>query len=140
VRLWAVYDAVHADADVVGDREGLRALAVAVSQAEALDIVLDAAPDEWVQHGLPLDSIRIEPRDEGECRIAFSAAESTLLIAGAPAELTRIIGSPLTTLASGPESKNGVRAHVHLDPTTDPEGRYYAPESASLVVGFAPTP
>jgi hypothetical protein len=32
-----------------------------------------------------------------------------------------------------------VGSHVHLDPTSDPERQYYAPDSSSIVVGFTPS-
>jgi hypothetical protein len=138
VKLWATYDAAHADTDVAGEREGLR-VAEAASQADPLELILDAPFAGWEEHGHPLDAIRIEPRHEGDPRIHYSNIQSALVIAGAPAELARILGGSLTMLADGPSSKNGMASHVHLDPTSDPQGRYYAPGSSSIVVGFAST-
>jgi hypothetical protein len=32
-----------------------------------------------------------------------------------------------------------VGSHVQLDPTSNPERQYYAPDSSSIVVGFTPS-
>src|SRR5262249_25639322 len=118
VRLWATHDAGREDVDVAGDREGLRALAAAASQAEPLDLILDAPPGGWEDRGRPLEATRIKPPDRGDPQISFPTIEPALWIAGAPAAVMRIVGGSLTMLAEGPGSRNGVPSHVHLDPTT----------------------
>lgn len=139
MKLWATHDAAYAEVDVAGDREGLQALATAALDDDAIDLVLDAPPDDWKQYGVPLETIRIEPRNEGESRISFSHEGAALVIGGAPAELARVVSSSLASLAQEPASKNAVPTHVHLDPTTDPEAHVYVPGSLSIVVGFVAT-
>ena len=140
--LWATYSDLHAEVDVSGDREGLRALAVALSQPSANEIALDEPPialDEphfAITESHPMESISIEPNDGGDPRIRFKREGATLVTSGSSQELSRIVGGAIGDVAAGPETKSGVRSHVHLDPTSDPERRYYAPDSSSIVVGF----
>jgi hypothetical protein len=58
-------------------------------------------------------------------------------MSGSSEELARIVGGSIARLADGPATENGVLRHVHLDPTSDPDRRFYSPDSISLVVGFA---
>jgi hypothetical protein len=61
-----------------------------------------------------------------------------LVVSGRSGELARIVAGAVTRLADGPAKINNVGAHVHLDPTSDLEGAYYAPGSGSLVIIFEP--
>jgi hypothetical protein len=140
--LWATYSDLHTQVDISGDREGLRALAVALSQPDANKIALDEPPIEpplAITGSHPMESISIEPNDGGDPRIRFGREGTTLVISGSSQELSRIVGGSIGDVAEGPETKGGVGSHVHLDPTSDPERRYYAPDSSSIVVGFAPS-
>ena len=44
-------------------------------------------------------------------------------------EVGRIFGGGISRLAEGPYRTSGVRTHIHLNPTTDPEHTIYSPES-----------
>lgn len=136
--LWATYSDLHTEVDVSGDREGLRALAVALSQPNANEIALDEPPFA-ITESHPMESISIEPNDGEDPRIRFRRKGTTLVISGSSQELSQIVGGPIGDVAAGPETKSGVGSHVHFDPTSDPERRYYAPDSSSIVVGFTPS-
>ena len=120
-------------------------MAVALSQPNANEIALDEPPVALDQPPLaiteshPMESISIEPNDEGDPRIRFRREGTTLVISGSTEELSRIVGGAIGDVAAGPETKSGVGSHVHFDPTSDPERRYYAPDSSSIVVGFTPS-
>lgn len=86
-----------------------------------------------------MESISIKPNDGGDPRIRFGREGTTLVVSGSCGELSRIVAGPIGRVADGPETKSGVGSHVHLDPTSDPERRYYAPDSSSIVVGFTPS-
>jgi hypothetical protein len=135
VNLWATYHGVP-EVTLDGDREGLRALVTAVGQPDELVLPLDEPPSAL--GGQQLESVRIEPSVGEDPRIRFSLRDSALIFSGSSEELARIVGRAISELAEAPESKHGVTAHVHLDPTSDPERRYYSPDSLALVVGFAP--
>ncbi|HEY7149411.1 MAG TPA: hypothetical protein VH420_08190 [Gaiellaceae bacterium] len=143
--LWATYSDLHTEVDVSGDREGLRALADALSRPSAKEIVLDQPPiavDQppfAITESHPMESISIEPNDGGDPRIRFRREGTTLVISGSGQELARIVGGAIGDVAAGPETKSGVGSHVHFDPTSDPEHRYYAPNSSSIIVGFTPS-
>jgi hypothetical protein len=139
VRLWAVYSDRHTEIDIFGDRDGLRALAAAAAQVEPLELALDDPPAEWQEEGRPLTSIRVAPGDGRDARICFEREGSALVMSGSSEELARIVGGAITSLAAGPASQNRVSSHVHLDPTSDPDRRFYSPDSGSLVVGFGVT-
>lgn len=136
MRLWAIYSDAHTEVDIFGDREGLRALATAATQLDRIDLPLDTPPLDDDEHHHPLESIRIEPHVGEDPRICFRRAGATLLLSGSSGELARIVGGSIGRLAEGPETKNGIGSHLHLDPTSDPERRFYLPDSASAVVGF----
>ena len=138
MRLWAVYSDGHTEVDAYGDRDGLRAPANAVSQADPLELALDEPPVAWQEHGHPLESIHVEPSEEGDPRICFGREGSVFIISGSNHELARIVGGSISRLADGPEMKNGIPSHLHLDPTSDPERRFYSPDSGSLIAGFSP--
>ena len=63
-----------------------------------------------------------------------------LLIGGERRELARILAGPIRALADEPEPRADRRLlrHVHFDPTSDPENRWYAPDSISIVINRAP--
>jgi hypothetical protein len=85
-----------------------------------------------------LESIRVEPNDAQDQRLCFRRDGSVLIIAGSDGELARIVGTAVLDVAEGPKTKNWIRSHVHLDPTSDPDNRWYGPGSAPITVGFAP--
>jgi hypothetical protein len=135
VALWAIYSDGHAEVDVIGDREGLHLLAEALASHRLSDLTLGEPPRSWQASGYkPLDGIRIEPSPEPGRLIRFQRDRLVLVVSGSTDELSRIISGPVAELAYGPATTNGVGSHLHLDPTSDPEGRYYAPGSASLVI------
>jgi hypothetical protein len=140
--LWATYSDLHTEVSVWGDREGLRALVVALSQPNPNEITLDQPPialDEppyAITQSHPMESISVAPDDGGDARIRLRRDGTTLVISGSSQELARILGGAVGDVASGPETKSGVGSHVHFDPTSDPERQYYAPDSSSIVVGF----
>jgi hypothetical protein len=74
-----------------------------------------------------LESIRVEPNDAQDQRLCFRRDGSVLIIAGSDGELARIVGTAVLDVAEGPETKNWIRSHVHLDPTSDPDNRWYGP-------------
>jgi len=139
VRLWAVYSDRHTEVDINGDRDGLRALAAAAAQVDPLELALDDPPVEWQESSHPLKSIRVAPGESGDARVCFGRDGSALVMSGSSEELARIVGGSITFLAEGPAIQNGILSHVHLDPTSDPERRFYSPDSISLVVGFGDT-
>jgi len=134
VRLWAVYSDHHTEVDISGDRDGLLALAAAAAQVDPLELALDDPPAEWQERSNPLTSIRVAPGESRDARICFGLDGSALVMSGSSEELARIVGGSITSLAQGPAIQHGVRRHVHLDPTSDPERRFYSADSASLVV------
>jgi hypothetical protein len=137
MRLWAVYSDDHAEVDIGGDREGLRALASAVRLADPVELALDAPPAELAGDSHQLHCVRVRPVDSKDGRICFRRDGSVLVVSGKSEELSRIVGHAVADIAEGPPKRTGVGSHVHLDPTSDPERRYYAPNSGSLVVMYA---
>ena len=135
MRLWGTYHD-YPEIDIVGDRDGLRVLAGAGKQAQQLTLSLDEPPLAFREFGDALDAVRIEPDDLGDPRICYRRSGKALIVSGSSGEIARLFGGNIDRLAAGPESKNGIPSHLHLDPTSDPERRYYAPDSAALVVGF----
>ena len=138
--LYATYSDLHTEVDISGDAEGLRALAVALTQPNPIEIALDEPPDEPPpanSESHPMESISIEPNDGGDRRIRFRRERATLVISGSSQELSRIVASAIGDVAAGAQTKGGAGSHVHFDPTSDPERRYYAPDSSSIVVGHA---
>jgi hypothetical protein len=136
--LWAVFSDRHTEVDIAGDRTGLRALASAVSSSDVCRLDLDEPHPNWLvaTSAHPLASILVEPSDHPSARIVFSRDGEALVISGRSDELERIVGGAITQLGRGPLRINTVGAHVHLDPTSDPEHRYYGLDSISLVVGI----
>lgn len=134
--LWAAYYE-YQEVAIDGDREGLHTLAAAVAGAQPRDLVLDDPPQSWLGGERALALIRIAPSEAGDPRISFVCDGSTLVMSGDGDELARIVGGAISDLADEPPTKNSVASHVHLDPTSDPEKRFYAPTSISLVVGHA---
>jgi hypothetical protein len=136
VKLWAIYSDAHAEIDVYGDRDGLRALPAAASQGNRLELPLDEPPVGWNELGRTVRVIRVDPNQTGDPRICFRRDGSVFVLSGSNRELSRIVGSSTSELADGPEKQNGVGSHLHLDPTSDPERQFYCPDSGSVVVGF----
>jgi hypothetical protein len=99
-----------------------------------LEVPLD--PTESWRDYRSLSSIRVEPSKISDARLGFSREGSALVFTGEPSEMARIVGAAITSLAEGPENVNGVGAHVHFDPTSDPDGLYWSRDSSSVVVGF----
>lgn len=137
MRLWAVYSDDHTEVDIGGDREGLRALASAVRLADPVELALDAPPAELLGGSHQLHCVRVRPVDSEDGRICFRREGSALVVSGKREELSRIVGHAVTNIAEGPPKRNGVGSHVHLDPTSDPDRRFYAPDSGSVVVMYA---
>jgi hypothetical protein len=98
------------------------------------ELKLDDPPAEWASDSRPLRAIHLENELGPDGRLCFSRNGDILVLAGRQAELARIVGGAVSDLASGPSRTSGVGAHVHLDPTSDPDHRWYSPESISLVV------
>jgi hypothetical protein len=136
MRLWGVYSDLHSEIELVGDRDGLRALATAAAQAAPLELALDEPRVRPQQDAHALHRIRLEPTDSDDSRIAIRREGATAVLSGNAAEVARIIGGSLAELAELPQKANGVWTHVHLDPTSDPERHYFAPGSGSLVVSY----
>jgi hypothetical protein len=137
MRLWAVFSDQHTEVDISGDRDGLRALAAAAARDDSMELALDDPPPEWQEKSHPLKSISVAPRHSGDARICFGRNGAALVMSGSSEELGRIVGGSIARLADGPATENGVLRHVHLGPTSDPDRRFYSPDSISLVVGFA---
>jgi hypothetical protein len=136
VKLWAVCSDQHSEIDVGGDREGLQALAHALRQTNPLELVLDAPPKKWQGETHALRFVRLRPVQSEDARICFERDDAALVVSGKQEELARIVAEAVAEVAEGPAKKNGVGSHAHLDPTSDPERRYYAGDSGSLVVAF----
>jgi hypothetical protein len=82
-----------------------------------------------------LQAIRLAPTDDPTHPILFRRDGGILVMAGQRSELARIVGGAIKNLAqSAWDTKGSVTKHVHLDPTSDPEHRWYSSESISLVV------
>jgi hypothetical protein len=139
VALWAVYSDRHTEVSIGGDRDGLRALATAVARGEPDALNLDDPPMAWQEAERSLRAIHVQPKATTAARIRFQRGGQVLIISGQAGELARILGRSITQLADGPAKINTVAAHLHLDPTSDPERRVYAPDSISLVIEFAET-
>jgi hypothetical protein len=137
VRLWATYSKDHPEVDIYGDHEGLLALANTAAQPDLLELALDDPPPQWQKSNHPLRSIRVAPRELGDTRIYFAREGSAFVMSGSADELARIVAESIASLAGGPAKRSGVGSHVHLDPTSDPDRQFYAPDSISVVVGFA---
>src|SRR5829696_9382815 len=135
VKLWAIYSDAHTEVDIYGDREGLRTLAAAASQADGLELPLNEPPVARLEFGHPVGSIRVAPSEAGDPRICFGRDGSVWVLSGNTHELSRIVASSIAHLADGPETQNGVGSHLHLDPTSDLERQFYRPDSGSVVVG-----
>jgi hypothetical protein len=133
MKLWAIYSDSHPEVDIYGDRDGLRLLASAMSQADRSELPLDAVPLKWQEFGYAVTLIRVEPSEAADPRICFGRDGSVWVVSGSSRELSRIVGSSISNLADGPQ-----RSHLHLDPTSDPDRRFYSPNSGSVVVGFEP--
>lgn len=131
VALWGIYSDAHTEVDIGGNRDGLQALAKALS-GNFIDLKLDEPPTEWASGNHALRAIESAP--EPDARLCFTRNSEILVLSGRQTELVRIVGGAVSRLASGPSRINGVGAHVHLDPTSDPDHRWYSPESISLVV------
>jgi hypothetical protein len=135
--LWAVFSDRHTEVDIAGDRAGLRALASAASGGVPCTLGLDQPHPNWLVavSAHPLVAIRVEPCGLPGARIVFRREAEVLVISGRPDGLAGI-GGAIAELASGPLRINTVGAHVHLDPTSDPERQFYGEDSISLVVGI----
>ena len=133
--LWAVYSDRHPEVDVGGDRVGLLGLATALFGRIPNELNLDAPPTS-LQTAPSLRAIRVKPNETPNSRIRFSRDGQALTISGRPDEMGRILAASITQLANGPSKINTVGAHLHLDPTSDPERSIYTPDSISLVVQF----
>jgi hypothetical protein len=136
MRLWAAYSE-YQEVAIAGDREGLHALAAAVAGEQPHDVALDEPPQSWLGCDSALALIRIASGEAGDPRISFVRDGSALVMSGDGDALAGIVGGAISSLADEPPTKNSVASHVHLDPTSDPEKRYYAPTSISLVVEHA---
>lgn len=136
MKLWAAFSDQHSEVDVGGDREGLRALAHALRQNHPLELVLDAPPKKWHAEAHALRFVRLRPDQSEDAHICFGRDDAALVVSGKQEELARIVANAVAQVAEGPPTKNGVGSHVHLDPTSDPERRYYTRDSGSLVVAF----
>jgi hypothetical protein len=129
VGIWGIYTERHAGVDIGGNRASLRHLASEVMGWSNKTLMLEAPPPTWVaEDWAALEEIRCVPTDDPEGRICLRRDGAALVIEGG-SEVPRIIGGSIASLAEEPYSTNTVRTHIHLDPTTDPEHRYYSAES-----------
>jgi hypothetical protein len=127
--MWGIYTERHAGIDLGGDRASMRDLAAALTEWSDKTIVLESPPGTWVaEDWAALEEIRCVPTDDPEGRICLRRDGAALVIQGG-SEVPRIIGGSIANLAEEPYFTNSVRTHAHLDPTTDPEHRYYSAES-----------
>jgi hypothetical protein len=133
--LWA--EAYGREIMIDGDRPAVRMLATILERGEAVELGLDAPPLGRPLLGEPLRTVSVRPRDESETRVSFRRDGDALVVSGAPAEIARLVGGNIATLADSPTTTNSVRTHIHLDPTNDPDHRFWAADSLPLVVGFS---
>jgi hypothetical protein len=137
VTLWGIYSDVYSEVNLGGDVVGLRQLAEAIVNARTDDLVLANAPPGWLEGTRPLDGLPLSPTADSTDRIRFSRDGSILLITGQQSELGRILAGPIAELA-GAKPRPG--RHIHFDPTSDPDKRWYAPDSISIVVSREAAP
>jgi hypothetical protein len=127
--IWGIYAERHGGVDLGGDRTSLRDFAAALIDWSHKTLVLDSPPARWIDEDWPaLREIRCVPADDPEGRICLRRDGAVLVIEGG-SEVGRIIGGSIALLAEEPYYTNSVRTHAHFDPTTDPDHRYYSPES-----------
>jgi hypothetical protein len=140
VGIWGVYSDKHGEVDLGGDRDSLRELGEKITRGLAGDVHLGEPPADWLLEGRPLQAIRLDPSDDPADLILLRRDGPTLVISGQRSELARIVGSGILDLSGAPYrvTANSVPTHLHIDPTTDPEGRWFSSEStASFVVHIA---
>jgi hypothetical protein len=104
------------------------------------DVPLTDPPADWLDGAHhPLEAIRLQPSNTPAERIEFQRQHAVLVISGTHAELARIVGGSIDNLADAPYrmTEGSVPTHLHLDPTSDPERRWYSEKSISLVVNLA---
>ena len=141
VAFWGIYSDIHPEVDLTGDDIGLLQLADLIDAGGAEDLPLGEAPtDRRVDGTHPLNALRLQPTSDTTDKILFRRDRSVLLIAGERKELARILAGPIRRLAETPEpgAQTRLLRHVHFDPTSDPENRWYAADSISIVISRAP--
>jgi len=116
----------------------VRELAETIETGAVRDLPLDSAPARWLRaDALALDAIGLIPSDDPADLIVFERQGALLVVSGFAAELRRIVAGSIRDLADEPYKTNSVGTHLHLDPTSDPEHRWYSASSASLVIGLS---
>jgi hypothetical protein len=107
----------------------VRGLAAALTDWSHRTLALDRPPPSWLgEDSAALEEIRCVPTDDPAGLIVLRREGAALVIEGG-SEVGRIIGGGIAGLAQEPYRTSGVRTHMHLDPTTDPEHSYYSAES-----------
>jgi hypothetical protein len=103
------------------------------------EIRLDDPPASWLNDDHPLRAIRLHPSRQPADRILFRRDGPVLVISGARGELARRVGGSIANLADAPyrTTESSVPTHLHLDPTSDPDQRWYASGSISLTIHLA---
>ena len=90
---------------------------------------IEQIPDSDVSYYLvAFDGDGRERTDDPAGLIVLRREGAALVIEGG-SEVGRIFGGGISRLAEGPYRTSGVRTHIHLNPTTDPEHTIYSPES-----------
>lgn len=140
VAIWGIYSDIHPEVDLAADDAGLLQLADLIEAGGADDLPLGEAPTDQLARTHPFNALRLSPTSEMTAKLRFRRDGSVLLIAGERNELARILAAPIRALAEGPEPNAQTRLlrHVHFDPTSDPEKRWYAADSISIVINRAP--
>jgi hypothetical protein len=139
VPVWGIYSDIHSEVDLAGDTDGLLQFAELLADGRADDLRLGDAPTDWLEGTHPLQAVRLEPTSDPANRIRLKRDGAVLRIAGHHGELARILAGPIRELAKEePSPETRLWRHVHFDPTSDPEKRWYAPDSISIVVSRKP--